>query len=546
MSPTLTDIDSFHFNDSLTDYHQFSPTRSVSVISTPTRSLVTISPIHTPKKAKKKILKKTKKVNKYLRKTIVTTLIIMPMMIVVIGIIATILVRREPSEVVPTTTKTTTTTTNITMTTYDFTSTPNPFICDKKWIGDGICDDEVNLPKCAFDEGDCCLNEIVDTNCHECICHSDGKRHQMTTTTQMSKAMCASFFVMTSYPAYFQGGFYMAQYFSESPICQENLQLFQEIQIAKHHSLISAYFYQSPDSFVLSDSETGMYQVSLLPNEIQLQDFTSPKPDYLKNSLGQTSASSKNGVFFTLENSNYTYSYSETFIYNGDQWSKGPNYQKALQGGCATFLLDSDDVVYIFGGQDNVTFYWDWSKDVYAYFISEEMYNYVTEMPMPNGLHWHGCTANVDENGNNVRKHSLVQLYCLWSLEPDYGLLTFFILQFAVIAGGCIDWHCNVVINEVWKYSPSKDKWTKITSLPFPNHSFRLVSLENYIYMFGTYIDNYAVSDHSTVYKLKPKVSEKWKKVGNLVGDDWTYDIDFEALVVIPIVKEIELTHKGT
>ena len=64
--------------------------------------------------------------------------------------------------------------------------------------------------------------------------------------------------------------------------------------------------------------------------------------------------------------------------------------------------------------------------------------------------------------------------------------------------------------------------------------------------MFGTYINNYAVSDHSTVYKLKPQVSEKWKKVGNLVGDDWTYDIDFEALVVIPIVKEIELTHKGT
>ena len=107
------------------------------------------------------------------------------MMLVVIGIIATILVRRESSEAVTTTTTTTTTTTNITMTTYDFTSTPNPFICDKKWIGDGICDDEVNLFKCAFDEGDCCLNEIVDTNCYKCICHIDGKRHQMTTTTQI-------------------------------------------------------------------------------------------------------------------------------------------------------------------------------------------------------------------------------------------------------------------------------------------------------------------------------------------------------------------------
>ena len=63
--------------------------------------------------------------------------------------------------------------------------------------------------------------------------------------------------------------------------------------------------------------------------------------------------------------------------------------------------------------------------------------------------------------------------------------------------------------------------------------------------MFGTYIDNHDVSDHSTVYKLKPKVSEKWKQVGNLI-DDWTYFIKLEALVVIPIVKEIELTHKGT
>ena len=124
-------------------------------------------------------------------------------------------------------------------------------------------------------------------------------------------------------------------------------------------------------------------------------------------------------------------------------------------------------------------------------------------------------------------------------------MLTFCIFQFAVIAGGCIDWHCNVVINEVWKYSPNNDKWTKLTDLPFPNHSFRLVSLENYIYMFGTYIDNHDVSDHSTVYKLKPKVSEKWKQVGNLI-DDWTYFIKLEALVVIPIVKEIELTHKGT
>ena len=371
----------------------FSPT--VSVISTPTRSLVTISPIHTAKKPKKKkVTKKPKKVNKYLRKVVVTSLIIGPMILVAIGIIATILARRESSEVVTTITTTTTTTTNVTMTAYDFTSTPNPFTCDKKWIGDGICDDEVNMFKCVFDDGDCCLIEIVDTNCHECICHIDGKRHQMTTTTQMSTTHCAFFIVMTSY------GSYVAQYFSESPLCQENLQLYQEIQTGNHNSMISAYFYQNPDSFVLSDTYSGMYQVNLLPNEIQMQDF--PQPTSFQNSFTQTSTSSKNGVFFTLESTNNTFSYSETFIYNGHQWSKGPNYHKSLRGGCATFLLDSDDVVYIFGGHDHVLSNLDLSKDVHAYIISEEKYNYVSEMPMPNGLHWHGCTANEDENGDNV------------------------------------------------------------------------------------------------------------------------------------------------
>ena len=102
------------------------------------------------------------------------------MLLVVIGIV-----------IATTTTATTTTTTmnatatattiNITMTVYDFTNTPNPFTCETKWIGDGICDDETNSLKCGFDDGDCCVNEIVDTNCYKCICHIDGKRHQMTT-----------------------------------------------------------------------------------------------------------------------------------------------------------------------------------------------------------------------------------------------------------------------------------------------------------------------------------------------------------------------------
>ena len=124
-----------------------------------------------------KLLKKTIKMNKSTTK-ITTTLILM--LLVVIGIVI------GTTTTATTTTRTmnataTTTTINITMTVYDFTNTPNPFTCETKWIGDGICDDETNSLKCGFDDGDCCVNEIVDTNCYKCICHIDGKRHQMTT-----------------------------------------------------------------------------------------------------------------------------------------------------------------------------------------------------------------------------------------------------------------------------------------------------------------------------------------------------------------------------
>ena len=178
----LTDTDSLQFNDSLEDNHQFSFSRSESVIDSPTRSLHTISPIQTPTKMKKpNNITKNKKCK---TKIIVGILIFGLMILISIGSLL-ISTQVEPKET--TTTKTTTTTlqNSITMTAYDFTSTPNPFTCEQKWIGDGICDDVTNLLKCAFDYGDCCLNEIVDTYCYECICHIDKKRHQMTTTTQM-------------------------------------------------------------------------------------------------------------------------------------------------------------------------------------------------------------------------------------------------------------------------------------------------------------------------------------------------------------------------
>ena len=183
MSPlSLADIESLQFNDSFKDYHEFSSPRSISVISTPNRSLYAISPIQTPTK-KKKPNNITK--NKKCKTKIIVGILIFGLMILIS--IGSLLISTQVEPKMTTTTKTTTTTlqNSITMTAYDFTSTPNHLTCEQKWIGDGICDDVTNLLKCAFDYGDCCLNEIVDTYCYECICHIDKKRHQMTTTTQM-------------------------------------------------------------------------------------------------------------------------------------------------------------------------------------------------------------------------------------------------------------------------------------------------------------------------------------------------------------------------
>ena len=42
----------------------------------------------------------------------------------------------------------------------------------QKIAGDGICNDEANLPDCNFDFGDCCLMAINDAMCADCECHS--------------------------------------------------------------------------------------------------------------------------------------------------------------------------------------------------------------------------------------------------------------------------------------------------------------------------------------------------------------------------------------
>ena len=43
--------------------------------------------------------------------------------------------------------------------------------CQLEAIADGNCQDEVNVPECGFDGGDCCLTNVVTDYCQECHCH---------------------------------------------------------------------------------------------------------------------------------------------------------------------------------------------------------------------------------------------------------------------------------------------------------------------------------------------------------------------------------------
>ena len=42
--------------------------------------------------------------------------------------------------------------------------------CEILKIADGICQDEVNVPECGFDGGDCCKLHFGN-ECQQCICH---------------------------------------------------------------------------------------------------------------------------------------------------------------------------------------------------------------------------------------------------------------------------------------------------------------------------------------------------------------------------------------
>ncbi len=49
--------------------------------------------------------------------------------------------------------------------------------CSKMlWVEDGFCDDETNTELCDFDGGDCCMDQIIDNYCLECLCHETGEK----------------------------------------------------------------------------------------------------------------------------------------------------------------------------------------------------------------------------------------------------------------------------------------------------------------------------------------------------------------------------------
>ena len=72
----------------------------------------------------------------------------------------------------------------------NFPKSPTVLITDCQYIhqhkiDDGYCNDEVNMmAECDYDGGDCCLAEIDDLKCDECICHQDGSRHPTNLCTE--------------------------------------------------------------------------------------------------------------------------------------------------------------------------------------------------------------------------------------------------------------------------------------------------------------------------------------------------------------------------
>ena len=49
----------------------------------------------------------------------------------------------------------------------------------KFFAGDGFCDDDVNIPSCNYDNGDCCNDPVISGDCQECYCYETEWKHQV-------------------------------------------------------------------------------------------------------------------------------------------------------------------------------------------------------------------------------------------------------------------------------------------------------------------------------------------------------------------------------
>ena len=51
--------------------------------------------------------------------------------------------------------------------------------CQLGYIGDGYCDQECNHPDLLFDNGDCCLEKVIENYCDDCFCYETCSQHQL-------------------------------------------------------------------------------------------------------------------------------------------------------------------------------------------------------------------------------------------------------------------------------------------------------------------------------------------------------------------------------
>ena len=68
------------------------------------------------------------------------------------------------------------------------TNAPNFYIggyssCQDDWIGDGYCDDDNNNAACSYDGGDCCGDTIIMSYCSACQCLDPDYTHHPTEAT---------------------------------------------------------------------------------------------------------------------------------------------------------------------------------------------------------------------------------------------------------------------------------------------------------------------------------------------------------------------------